>query len=820
MRLRIALGLLALFAACKKTTNARTPVVTAIEPPVVCNVSDAVITVRGQNFDPFVESSLTTAPNVRVPEVTISGDPGTTELTSEFWIDNGTMQATVPAGTAAGIYDVTVTNQLCTNDKPPVCQAGTGSQLLEVKSPGDGATPTGVDPQFGYNQEDTPIRIDGSNFEIGSQVFLVTADDEEIKLGRVAYIDDNTLTALVPKGLPIGKYGLRVLDRANPCPATLMDAFEVTDIPVPRVVFVTDDFFTTQQTIVTIACGEHLSAATTTAELIHQATAATTSLTVTDGPSGVCPTGFQALQVDSGTVLGSGQYELRLEATQVTPSGTTLFSNFFVVSVVAPSANLSTVTTSAVTLTTARRGLAAVVARNDLGQRFLYAIGGDTAANDGEGTADTATAAPHNTTELAAVTYDPVNKVYDLATFRQNRTTMPEGRFLASAVAVESPNKRYIYVFGGSNGTTAAATVLRALILSERQTPVLEDTLSAAAGGTIPAGPYTYMVSAVMPPSDADNPDGETLPSDEASIIIGDASSVTLQFLPVTGAVKYRIYRTPPPPDADAGISQRERLVGEVDASVACAASPCTYTDNEAGAGGVGQLVHGSLGVWKDVTPANLGGGTTALWGSRADLYRTTAAGGFGLIYLTGGTPDGATGDDQILRFPVDNDLQLGTPDNSLTLPAPNYLHGTALLTDVGGTDYFYPLYGRLDTHYHYSAIAANGDLSFTTVMTTQLPLAGGGVLGFGAKIFWFAGINTASGVIETTNNDGEANDSGGSPGSLKNFNNAGPGLSFSRFLPGAVRVGPYSFIVGGYGCQVSACTNGTLTSIERGAFN
>lgn len=92
--------------------------------------------------------------------------------------------------------------------------------------------------------------------------------------------------------------------------------------------------------------------------------------------------------------------------------------------------------------------------------------------------------------------------------------------------------------------------------------PVQAAAATATAGGTIAAGTYFYVVTAI-------NARGETLVSNEKSqVTTGAASTVTVNWAQVPGATGYRVYR-----GTASGAQNRFYAVGAVG----------TYTDTEAG---------------------------------------------------------------------------------------------------------------------------------------------------------------------------------------------------------------------------------------------
>src|SRR6185369_16228454 len=112
------------------------------------------------------------------------------------------------------------------------------------------------------------------------------------------------------------------------------------------------------------------------------------------------------------------------------------------------------------------------------------------------------------------------SKFGDLATWRSirapNRLTTPRDAPAAVAVPLFGadpfiPTKTYVYVTGGRDAAGAVlGSVERAVVLRNGDAPVLTSVAGAAAPGALAAGTWYYKVSALLDPTDPDNPGGET----------------------------------------------------------------------------------------------------------------------------------------------------------------------------------------------------------------------------------------------------------------------------------------------------------------------
>jgi hypothetical protein len=101
--------------------------------------------------------------------------------------------------------------------------------------------------------------------------------------------------------------------------------------------------------------------------------------------------------------------------------------------------------------------------------------------------------------------------------------------------------------------------------LAQNPAPILAQAKSVATGGTLAAGRYYYVVSAVLP-------GGETAPSNEVMAeTTGATSSVVLNWQAVATATAYRVYRA-----TASGLQAAYYLLGNV----------LTYTDTNAGTTG------------------------------------------------------------------------------------------------------------------------------------------------------------------------------------------------------------------------------------------
>jgi hypothetical protein len=241
-------------------------------------------------------------------------------------------------------------------------------------------------------------------------------------------------------------------------------------------------------------------------------------------------------------------------------------------------------------LTTGRRALVAAAGNATASARFLYAIGGDAGAG--------AAATPFSSVESAPV---------DLFGTQGAWASMPSSplgtaRSFAGGVTLG----RYVYVFGGSDGSNPLASAERAMILDPVEVPIIDvDDIVPSSGGLAP-GAYVYRVAAVFGPSDADNPGGESLASDELvvrvpvfqgknmTVVLSVSPPVDRLGTPIPDVVGYRVYRSP----VAGGVSGDEVLVGTPPAPVG--GGPLLFSDDGSAVPGTARpLPLGSLGRWR-----------------------------------------------------------------------------------------------------------------------------------------------------------------------------------------------------------------------------
>ena len=526
-------------------------------------------------------------------------------------------------------------------------------------------------PRFGWDQQNQPVTLSNQFSQPTTQPFSGGAPlafllapvkgqtgTQRIPLRRVAFLDASTITAVVPtcSGLATtlsnadcsagivagGPYDLEVIDPsgaagriaaaftvvANQPPAlatgtSALNPSSITTTGAAKVTVSGTHFDTPGAVRSKVLLGTQVAGGVEFCELAA-ASGGTTSDTVLDVavPASLSTNCYveDALgtrtPTGTGFLLNTGLYLVRAQHT-----GDVAFADYSGLIVVATNFNPVEKGTASSTLNTARGSEGVVVATEDFGNAFLYAVGGSTDGADA----------------LASVEVAPIGLFGDLGgsctgatcKFRVlDRTPLPLARAGLALVARTVPNDTtYLFAIGGRSGTTAATEVRRAQVLRNADAPSV--TSATATAGALTGGAYYYRVSAIRPASDVKNPGGETLASDTQPITLATAGGATVNWKCST-AQKYRIYRTANA-NAPAGT---EVLIAEQTATPSCSGVE-QFTDNGSTAPGTeSPLPLGAIGKW-----AGAGEGVPQLGGARFD----TAARIVGnTIYVVGGCSVGA----------------------------------------------------------------------------------------------------------------------------------------------------------------------------------
>lgn len=473
---------------------------------------------------------------------------------------------------------------------------------------GGQATVSKVTPLFGYAGAATPATITGSGFSSGSRVYLVDAARNTYALTNVAFVSSTSLTGTVPAGLAAGAYDIAVVT-PDECASFLAGAFTVVANPVPLVLSVSPAQGTTQADVPVTVTGCNFPAnaklaTVSEAGAVVEQTAAVPTAGANDARCGGGPlytmTGTIAVKTKA---LVEGVYLVRVSNPTDGTYGE--YASFVVQN---PSGNLVGGWKAGPSLVTARRALGLTNARLDDANRFLYAIGGETAAG-----------AP-----LASVEVAQVDRFGKLGGWVTQKNALKSAR---SGLAV-ARRGLYLYAIGGTdstNGTAGAnatdpsgtplASVERAKLLEPSGAPKLADPTSSVASGALAKGTYYYRVAAVLDGTDPAT-QGETLPSELVVASLGATGKVDLTWTaPAKGTVSsYRIYRSPAGAPAGSEVLLDDQIAGT------------SYSDTGAKVpGNEKPMALGSTGPWVSVS---------ALGHARLDTAATIAPDPNGALYL------------------------------------------------------------------------------------------------------------------------------------------------------------------------------------------
>lgn len=713
------------------------------------------------------------------------------------------VQAIVPQGTAPGAYDLRVDDATGCSTVLPNAITVTDTLSVAVES---------VVPPFGYTGEETSITIlrDTASstmtapFVATPRLFLNPTNpqptDIAIQVQSVSFVDQDTLTAVVPRNQPAHAYDLIVVNPDGTV-GYLADAFTVQSVPPPTVAAVTPSSIVSATGQSVVVSGKNFDDSTislTCKDAMGNTVAAptvTSGVVNCPGPGVSCS---QQATIDGSTLAAGDVCVLR-----VTNADNSYF-DYSAIGVTNSSLNL-TAPRAGTNLQVGRRALVAAAGNATPSARFIYAIGGD------GGSAMAAT--PFGSTELASVDLYGKMGTWSL----QPASTLATARAYAGSATVG----RYIYVFGGSDGTSAIASAERAMILSPSEVPSLDvgDIVPAATG--LDAGYWLYRVSATFAANDPDNPGGESLASDEIivkvpafagkkiQVVLAWTAPVDSQGQPLKNVTGYDIYRTP----AVNGKSGEEVLLAAVNGAT------LEYTDDGSATPGTQQpLPLGSTGKWAQL-PA-LSAARSAPAGAAGfdpvtpDTFYVYAFGGLDATnqplgsyeYLAvtiqpNGTqtvaPSWTTGANQL---PTKRwQANAWVVDSSVT---PNITGGGTVVYIAGGatsaTVSSATVQGAMDA----GKIGAGGDLgAITSGLSSPGKFAGYGVCGANDQLFIFGGANgTPSAGIKSS-----LIGTGAVP-TLGNWNNEGVTMTNARYLMGSAVQSAFIFLVAGQ-------TNGSAAS-------
>lgn len=520
----------------KTVTVTAGPIVFYADPPYVYNGVNTQITVFA--------TTITGDPTITITPAGAS-TPVTTLVDAPVTGHPNRRQATIPAGQAAGQYDLKLQDTTACAAILPKAITVVSEDTVAIKN---------VVPPFGWTGEDTAITVfrdtaaaapKNKPFLNGARIFLnpstAMAGDVAVPLVGTSFIDGDRLTGTVPKGTPVKKYDVIVVNTDGTV-GILKNAYDELATAPPVITQVTPSSVVTGTSATVLLSGKNFDpAATFSMRCEDPAGGTTATTTITKGAMAATSA---TLTVNTTAPDGS-VCVLRI----TNPDGA--YSDYSAIGVTGPSLNLSTPKAGTV-MNTGRRALSAAAGDATNAQRFVYAIGGDTGMASGA----------LNTYEFA-----PVDLFGKMGAWTISPVTLADKRTLAGSTTVG----RYIYNIGGDLGAGATETAERALILSPLESPEINDVDLALEPTGLDPGFYQYRVSATFATTDTDNPGGESLASDVFSIRIpefpGKKIQVTLVWrkpvdvlgMPLAGISGYKIYRI-----AKDGTAGSETLLGTV----------------------------------------------------------------------------------------------------------------------------------------------------------------------------------------------------------------------------------------------------------------
>ncbi len=577
------------------------PELVGINPQEGSNEDDVAVIITGNYFRAAGDG---TPPSVFLTE---NGTQNNYDLENVIVVSSSELSAVVPAGIPVGEYDLTVVN-------PWGCSATLAFAYTAVQPPSLDMC-ADVDPAFGWVKERTKIEICASN-ALGNglastpEVFILIPDVvneaiiEEIPLIREALLtlgsvsENSVMSAVVPSDTDDarirvgGPYSIKVVNPDSSY-GLIPNAFTLLPDPPPDILTVNPARGDKEATETITVTGRNFKTG-----MLADGTTPILAIAMLDetwSEAAICDVGTITVQKDVPEAgIDTAQCDMNLPATGVylvrvqhlDDGSYDLYAAF---AVTTPSGKLDEKPAILSSLNVPRRAHGVAVGFDDLGNRFVYAVGGVNYDVD-----NTVMAV------LDSVEVSVMSNFGQLGNWNLLDKALPEPRTGLSLINVG----RYLYAIGGSvdgdepavASASTLANVLRGKILGADTAPVIK-TAVAAAGGSLAAGTWYYKVSAVMKDS-TDNPLGETLPSDEEPVRVPADSSLTLTWTVADHAAvdHFRVYRS----DVANGLSGTESLLL---ANIAVGGAETSWVDDGSGTvdTNVVPLPIGSLGNWAEM---------------------------------------------------------------------------------------------------------------------------------------------------------------------------------------------------------------------------
>lgn len=464
------------------------PVIDSIEPEFLYQGTTASVdvTVNG--------SSFVDKPSI----VLIAEDSTTTTIASGNITFNSSTRITfsiTPSDFEVGLYDVKVIN--------PDGQSATLADGLEITGTPP-PTVTSVTPTSGWDQEDTKITITGEDFVSTPQVTIGTTSAK-----NVAFVDDTSINATVPAGMAAGTYDITV---TNPdgFSGTLAGAFMVSYTPPPSITEISPTIMVAADGGTLIISGSDFVAGS--------------EAYISDDPNDNQKINITATFISSTELQCDvpGGYDLGIYIVYVfNPDGQFASYNSLKLASSAQGklGDTGPFVDSGKNLLFGRRGHAATVGKDDIGNSFIYVAGG----NDEENT-------------FSSVEFSISDIFGNLSQWKLTKPLITARTEFGLITGTDSSGTNYLYAIGGRDSSGfPLSSIERARVLTTA-TQAQNLTAQYVSGGTLPSANWIYRVSAVLA-------GGEGLPSDIVSINITSSGSIQLDWDAVSDASGYNVYR-------------------------------------------------------------------------------------------------------------------------------------------------------------------------------------------------------------------------------------------------------------------------------------
>jgi hypothetical protein len=753
------------------------PAILFVDPPAIPNVTTIQATVYATSISPPIKT-------IAIAPTGTSSFTNLTVSTNPVFPNRATV--TIPAGMAAGVYDMKLDDQ-------STCSAFLQSALKIVATPT--LTVTNVTPGFGSTGQDTGVVITGTGFVSTPRAYLTSATTPQaLALAAVTYQSATSLSAVVRSGLAAGTYDLLVVNPDGSF-GIKKNAFVVTLAASPPPVITSiapSSFVTATATPATISGSGFRTGATLTLSCQDANGNPTTGSSATAGT--ITSTSIAATFTATGVLC-----IVRVANTDGT------FFDYSAIGVTNASLNL-TGFKNGTNLTIGRRALAAFAGRPTPVARFVYALGGDNGQNN---------------QPMASVEAAPTALNGDLGAFFALPKSLPKALSF-QGVAVLG---RFVYAVGGFDGAAAVRDVYRAEILNPLNAPQVEDVdVKYSAGSGLTQGLYTYRLSAVMSGADANNPNGETLASDFFPIQVPALSNGKVQvcvFAPPAarypGAASFNVYRSPKANDP----AGKELFLGNI---LSTKTPLCYLDDGTITPSGASPYPLGATGVWKTLPQL-----ATARIGAGAAIAQDPGDASKYYLYATGGnsgtiaTPASLASVEVLPIALVPGGQNVGTWSASASTVKARWaltaVAGTAAQNSVitGNDTYLYVSAGSttsvttLDGTVEVAKVQTNGVLAaFSTASSgSGMKRPASGVALVNNQMMTFGGFQAGAAV---TNSD-SANLNTAT--SLANFNALGSGtLKLPRALAGTAMESAFIYQLGGANGGVNSAQNTTEQTI------